>query len=1057
MLLLAYVMLTGGVLIRNIIVPLLKILRIGKVMSYEEAASIVGQHFSQVQDKLLNALQLYQMQKYHPDNELLLASIEQKTGELKVISFADAVNLKENIKHIKYPLLSFLLFLLLWWISPSMVKDGTFRLVHYDKAFTPPLPFEWTIENARLEVKRNENFTLEIKLSGKEVPSKMYVETEGYRYKMDKHDYMHFEYTWKNVQQDIPFALVSDQHILGKFLLKVLPNPGISEFNVRLEYPKYLKKENENKSNITELIIPEGTKMVFSVKTRDATHLTLMEENEQKYYLTSDNNFFNHTAIAHKSGVYKFFPSLGEVYADTFFFSCQVIPDACPSVDAEQRSDSLNESRKYFRCLAKDDYGITKILFHLRVKQNDKVLFQTTETLPHNGVNTYQEVYYLFDFETLEIPAGSWAEYYFEAWDNDGVNGSKAGRSELFVYKVPDKQELARNIEKTEKDIQEGMEKNIRKMHLFQHKIQSIQQKITQQNQIGWQEKTDIRELLNLHHEIINSLRELQRIQMQKNNLEEKYTQSDPELLEKQKMLENLLKELMTPELQKLLQELEKLMDEQDKKQVYEKLNEIEKEHEILEKQIDRSLELFKQLKLEKDLQKAIDKLDELQQRQEALAEETLRNRDSEEKIKEEQESLNKEFEQLQQMMDDIRKLNEEMEQPQPLPNTQQQEKDIQMQMQQGLDQLQQGQNKKASQLQKKASQKMEEMKQNLQFAMDAMQQEQSSEDIDNLKNILDNLIQLSFEQEQRMVNQQNMRPMDPAYVKEMQAQQKIREKFKILEDSLLRLAKRNPQIESMVFKETASVNENTSKAIEKMEDRKKGEAAVFQQYAVTSMNNLALMLSESLQQMQEKQKNSKSGTGSCKNPNGQGKGQSSIKSMRQMQEALSKQLEEMRKALEKGKNPQNGEDAVLPSQSLSQKLAQMAAQQAQLREQLQKLAQEMKNKSQSKGLQQVAEMMEQIEKDIVNKNITRETLKRQQDILTRLLEAENAEREREFDETRESREPKEWPVKSPAEMFRYSEQEKKSNAREEIQNLPPELKPYYKNIVNQYLRNINQ
>ena len=43
---------------------------------------------------------------------------------------------------------------------------------------------------------------------------------------------------------------------------------------------------------------------------------------------------------------------------------------------------------------------------------------------------------------------------------------------------------------------------------------------------------------------------------------------------------------------------------------------------------------------------------------------------------------------------------------------------------------------------------------------------------------------------------------------------------------------------------------------------------------------------------------------------------------------------------------------------------------------------------------------MDKVETDLVNKRLTNEMMKRQEQILSRLLEAEKAEREREFDLT---------------------------------------------------------
>ena len=46
------------ILARFIAIPLLHLYRFGKIISHEQSADIIGKHFTDVQDKLLNVLQL---------------------------------------------------------------------------------------------------------------------------------------------------------------------------------------------------------------------------------------------------------------------------------------------------------------------------------------------------------------------------------------------------------------------------------------------------------------------------------------------------------------------------------------------------------------------------------------------------------------------------------------------------------------------------------------------------------------------------------------------------------------------------------------------------------------------------------------------------------------------------------------------------------------------------------------------------------------------------------------------------------------------------------------
>ena len=53
-----------------VLLPLSKMFRMGKVISYEEAAVIIGNHFPEIKDKLLNLLQLQQLQQKVDDSFL---------------------------------------------------------------------------------------------------------------------------------------------------------------------------------------------------------------------------------------------------------------------------------------------------------------------------------------------------------------------------------------------------------------------------------------------------------------------------------------------------------------------------------------------------------------------------------------------------------------------------------------------------------------------------------------------------------------------------------------------------------------------------------------------------------------------------------------------------------------------------------------------------------------------------------------------------------------------------------------------------------------------------
>src|ERR1700722_1356323 len=80
------------ILTRFIAIPLTRLYRIGEIISYEDAAQIIGRHFREVQDKLLNVLQLNRQMADIGTVSLLEAGIEQKIKEMKPVPFAVAID-----------------------------------------------------------------------------------------------------------------------------------------------------------------------------------------------------------------------------------------------------------------------------------------------------------------------------------------------------------------------------------------------------------------------------------------------------------------------------------------------------------------------------------------------------------------------------------------------------------------------------------------------------------------------------------------------------------------------------------------------------------------------------------------------------------------------------------------------------------------------------------------------------------------------------------------------------------------------------------------------------
>jgi hypothetical protein len=1121
-----FVAISGFVLTRFIIIPALKLNKLGAVISYEEAANIVGKHFSNINDKLLNTLQLQSNFGSILSPELLTASINQKMEELRPIPFTSAINLGENKRYLKFALPPIVAMLLVFAVKPAIITNGTERILYHQTYFEKTAPFQFALTNTSLEAIQQQDYVLALKLNGNEIPNEVFISVDGVEHKMEKVDNINYTYTFKNVQKDQDFVFNAAGFNSRSYELKVLPKPMLMKFDIKLTYPAYLNKKNETVSNVGDMQVPQGTKLqwVFHTKNTDNIFLNFTDTLVDISRLADDEFTFSKNMMRSTTYSIKTMNHFLKQNPDSVNYALNVVPDQVPLIEVSEKTDSVNPKNIYFSGTVKDDYGFSRLMFkyvHYTQDSLGKPVVKNGEQLM--GINKQQitqPYFYFLDASRFDLLPGDKIEYYFEVWDNDGVSGAKSAKTQTMLFKAPTVDEMNEATDKNNSEIKKDLDDGIKKAKELQKDINELSKKLMDKKQMGWEEKKKLEDLLKKQNELKNKIEETKQENQLNNQQQQEFSPPDESLLEKQKQLEQLFENIMTPEMKKLFDELNKMLDKLDKNQVQQKLDELKLSNKDMEKELDRTLEAFKQMEVEQKMQQAIDKLDELKNKEDALKQETdgkkaeenkdnkdNKNPDSKDnkdnkdgkqpdskELEKKQNELNKEFDKLKEDLKEMQEKNAALEQPNELPKTEEKQNEISKEMKNSSEQLNQNNKKNASKSQKSASDKMEEMKQQMQQAMDEMEKEQAGEDMAALRQILENLLNLSFAQEDLMGQLSKLRTDNPQYLKVTQTQKKLQDDSRIIEDSLLALSKRVPEISAVVNREISAINMNMGKAVSELAERMQANAQMRMQYSMTSINNLALLLNESLEQMQaeaKKKKEGKPGNGKCKKPgkgekpsssSKPGQGKPSMANMKQMQQQLNKQLEELKKQLEQqgnkpgqkpgqkpgGQKPggqsgmgQQGQPGQQPGmlpgqgQGMSEQLAKMAAQQEALRRQMQQMMDKIKKEGGSNPGGNLTDLMEQTERDIVNRQITQETMKRQQDIITKLLESEKAEREREQDEQRKSNEAKNQNLSNPTQFLEYKRLKEKE--LELLNTVSPSLTPYYKQKVNEYFNSVNK
>jgi len=1045
-------------LIRLVAQPLFKRMGWLKGMDHRTAAQLIGDHFPEVRDKLVNTLELSESARRSPgfSVDLLVASVEQRTRMLMPVPMLNMIDLKANKRHLKILIPVAALFILVLIVAPSLLSKGGEKVVRYNKEFVREAPFTFDWINSDEQFEQSETALLRLRLKGAQVPAEAYVSHSGQWMRMQNTAEVGvFEVEIAQVKPGMRLQFRADEFTSLTYDLHVVARPIVERFEVDLAYPAYLGKTNQSLQNTGDLAVPEGTRITWKLQSRsvDTLSLGLGDGTAVSGERTGSDRFVVVHSARQEMRYSIRFRNRSNPRADSMAFTLRVVPDQWPVIEAGEQADSLQSGIRYFDGEIGDDHGFSSLSFCYRMFDPLGVPQGELKTLPLSlGKGNRQRFFHYFDVTSLGLRNGSYVDYYFEVSDNDGVNGAKKARTATFQYRSLTEEQREEKIAANTTETTDQLEKSIAESQKIEQDAEKLLRKLLDKKELSWEDKRLVEQIKQRQAEVQQQLRDA--VNNMQENSELRSDEQNRDLLEKQAKLQEMANRLLNDEVRKMMEELEKMMEQQKSDKMREQLDKMKFDQSQVEKELDRMLEFFKEMEVEQKADQLANKLDELARKQEELARRSEQSsREESEALKKEQESLNQEFSEQEKKAKELEKENSELKNPIDFDNLSEQSKEISREMDDAKQSLSEQKQKKAAGQQKSAAGKMKDMAKKMREDVQSEEMQMLDENIESLRMLLENLIRYSFRQEKLMDRLQDNSTYSPVFVEMGQEQVRLKEEARLLEDSLTALAARVMQLESVVSREMGLINLNIEKALASFGDRRVAEIKGRQQYVMTSANNLALMLSELLNSLQQEKANNMDGQQQCKKP-GMGGGSGRLSKMSQMQKALNEQMKQMRQQMgQQGAGKKDGQQG--RNRQESQAFGEMVARQEAIRRELQRLNEEL-NKDGKGGLgdlDKLAKEMEKTEKELVNKRLTEESVRRQEEIMTRLLEAEKAEREREWDDERRANTAQQVSRREPPAFEAYKRE--KMRTLEMYKTLSPQLNPYYRQKVDRYFSQI--
>lgn len=1020
-----------------LIIPLIKLLGIGRRINYYDVSDLLSKSYPEIKDRLINIIELEHENNSNYSDDLKRASIDQKIDELKIFRFSDAIRFKK-LKVVISVFIGVLVFLSVAFIeSPDIFTESSARLVKFHQKFEKPAPFTFYLENTNLEIVTGESIELKLRCEGKDIPNTIFVNIGGNNFLMTKDGEL-FSYLIENLNSTISFYFTDKQYVSEIYHVNVLNKPFVSSFRVEITPPGYTNLASEIFNNVGDLKIASGTNIKWSFKTVDTDSLFLLLNDSSTIIGNKEGAIFHISKTFIHDGEYRVILKNYKLKDENnLVYKIQIISDLYPEIQVVQIRDTLDFRGFHFKGNIVDDYGFSQLDFNINVGDKDTII-----KIPFTPFFLNQDFYYSFNFESLKNFGKSF-KYYFSVSDNDYINHFKRSISETYTFNFPDYQEIVSKEQSDLSSLDKLFDKSSKLAEEIQNEMKDFKKKQIESQVSEYDKFQIVKDIMSKKSELENVLDQIKQQNKDANNFLNSFSEEKNEILEKQKQIDELLNEVFSDDLKKLFEEFNELAKQFDSKKFDQLSKEMEMSMEDLSKQLDKNMQLLKKMKVEQKVDRVITELEKLSTVEKNLKENLEKRSDLKEinKTETENDLLLKNIEQDYKA---AKELNKTLDKPMNLFDFESEFSSIKDNFPKTIKDSENGNKRKTSSGLENNIKSIDQ----LAFAMNQMMQEnkkkENKENIENLKQILENLITVSFDQEKILKKLAQMDYNNPL-INDLKLQQmNLQSQVEFVKDSLYALSKRAPEIGSVISKELLGLENSVASSFDNLEGGNIGGARMYQQYGITAVNNLALFLSEALENIKKQQNQSGSGDGDCDKPGGKGS-KPGMQKLKDSQGSIKDQLQKMIDQMKKG-----------DTGGLSKSIGQTIAQQ----EIMQQLIKEMINgKSVGSGakeqLKMIDQLLEQSRRDIINKNITQELVNRQNLILSKLLDAEKSEIERDQEDKRESKTATDVTISNPEGYFEYKN--KQENENEIIRRNSYKLKSFYDQKYNSFINKIKK
>jgi hypothetical protein len=974
--------------------------------SFLQIARLLEGKYGKFQTRLIAALELHEQAIKNRENysiELIEKTIEQAGGIIGEIDTAAVIDYKPVKRALAQAGALLVAVLIGLFINSGAIYD-TFRLYSQPLSnYEKPPDFELTLEPGSGEFFRNADLAVKAKFIGR-APRKIELHyrfedgawTSEAMAKPDSVSPAAFSYTFKKVKRSVEFFAKSGRVQSQRVRLDIIDPPRLTDINLKFDYPEYSgmpdASGNPNDGNVTAL---RGTKVSLEGKTNKAllgaflaysdsstAPLTVDGERVTGEFKVLENTRYTVSLIDQSS----------RLNPEPIWYDIQAVEDYPPSITIRFPNVDVDLDEQItlpLEIAIADDYGFGKLnLVYWIMSEGQQTEPARQGLIIPDKSSLDQIVKYSWNMESLNPLPGDMVYYYCEVSDNDIVSGPKWTKTKTFSARLPNLDEILADVEGAQQEQIETLEEALRDQHELQKKLDEISRDMLKSSDVNWEKQQEAKQVLEKQEALAKELEKLSQ-EMQKNleKLEENSLMSE-EIAEKMQEIQRLMEEVAPPELKEAMKKLQEAIQNMDPNELKKALENFKLTSEQMLENLDRALSLLQKLAIEQKMDMLVQLAEKITEDQEMVNQAAFNAGDSssmaqnmrpQKNVSDEFNVLKEQFGQLQQMDQEPNMIpNEEEQAAEQKVNDPQVPKEFE-EMQKSLCKNDGGACQSKG---KNIKKKLQEMTNSLKAAQKAMQDQQKEDIARKMQKAAEDLLYLSDRQELLLDSTRAYEQTGDGLRTMASSQMNIAGASSRVADAISELSKETIFINLTLMRLLGMTLADMNDAIGHLDRRFAQGAVQSEQSAMSNLNKTVYML------LQAKDNTMCSSSGSG------------------MQEIM-KQMEQMSK-MQSGINDQTMMQMPQPGMPMSlgqqQAMQQLAAQQEALRKQLEELNDEFGKRGEMLGrLDQLGEEMKKVVEDMQRSRVGDETIKRQENVLSRMLDAQKSVNRREYSKKRQS------------------------------------------------------